>query len=409
MISYGRVLLVDDEQRILEGLRRTLQPEFETEIARGPEEGLAAVADAGPFAVVVSDLRMPIMDGVQFLSKIKAMSPDTIRVMLTGQADINAAIASVNEGEIFRFLTKPCPPMIFRRTIGAAIEQHRLITAERDLLRNTLMGAVTTLTEILSVLHPEAFGHSFRIKRYVMRMAEGWGGGDAWQFEVAAILSQIGCITLPSDICDRAFAGIELAEEEQRVFNLHPSAAAEFLKRIPRFESVAQMIAGQLKPYVAFEEDIAGVEGRLIAAGAQMLHAAVDLEKLRRKRLNWNAAIASMRKREADYNPMLLDILERGGDPFASWTIIPRTVSQLESSMVADQDIVSRNGVLLARRGEQLSLPSLERIRRLAAHAGVDEPIQMRVPAQPALTSAASLRAANHRRAPLPEHSWSAL
>ncbi len=383
-------------------------PEFETEIARGPEEGLAALADSGPFAVVVSDLRMPVMDGVQFLSKVKAMSPDTIRVMLTGQADINAAIASVNEGAIFRFLTKPCPPMIFRRTVSAAIEQHRLVTAERDLLRNTLMGAVTTLTEILSVLHPEAFGHSFRIKRYVMRMAEGWGGGDAWQFEVAAILSQIGCITLPADICDRAFAGTELTDEEQRIFNLHPMAAADFLKRIPRFESVAQMIAGQLKPYRDFEEDIAGVEGRLIAAGAQMLRAAVDLERLRRKRLNWEAAIASMRKRDADYNPIFLDVLERGGDPFASWTTISRTVSQLESSMVADQDIMSRNGVLLARKGEQLSLPSLERIRRLAAHAGVDEPIRMRVPAQPAPTSAANLRAANHRRLPLPEHSWSA-
>src|ERR1700678_2824249 len=291
MSNYGRVLLVDDEQRILEGLRRTLQPDFIAEIARGPEEGLAAIAEAWPFAVGRSDLRLPMMDGVQFLARVKAMSPDTIRVMLTGQADINAAIGSVNEGEIFRFLTKPCPPMIFRRTVSAAIEQHRLITAERELLRNTLMGAVTTLTEILSVLHPDAFGHSFRIKRYVMRMAEGWGGGDTWQFEVAAILSQIGCITLPSDICNRAFAGFELADEEQQVFNLHPTAAAEFLTRIPRFEAVSQMIAGQLKPYRDFNEDIAGVEGRMIAAGAQMLRAAVDLEKLRRKRINWEAAI----------------------------------------------------------------------------------------------------------------------
>jgi response regulator RpfG family c-di-GMP phosphodiesterase len=409
MISYGRVLLVDDEQRVLEGLRRTLQPEFETEIARGPEEGLSAISGAGPFAVIVSDLRMPVMDGVQFLAKVKTLSPDTIRVMLTGQADINAAIASVNEGAIFRFLTKPCPPMIFRRTIAAALEQHRLVTAERDLLRNTLMGAVTTLTEILSVLHPEAFGHSFRIKRYVMRMEEGWGGGEAWQFEVAAILSQIGCVTLPADICDKAFSGAEMTEDEQSVFNLHPIAAAEFLKRIPRFESVAKMIAGQHKPFSDFDEALAGVEGHLIAAGAQMLHAAIDLERLRRKRLKWEGALASMRRREGEYNPLLLDALERGGDPFASWTIVPRTVAQLESSMVADQDIVSRNGVTLARLGEQLSLPSLERIRRLAEHAGIDEPIMMRVPAQPEPTSAATLRASNHRRPPLPEHSWSSM
>jgi response regulator RpfG family c-di-GMP phosphodiesterase len=409
MLNYGKVLLVDDEQRVLEGLRRTLQPDFQVEIARGPEEGLDVMTESGPFAVVVSDLRMPMMDGVQFLSRVKAISPDSIRVMLTCQADINAAIASVNEGAIFRFLTKPCPPMIFRRTVSAAIEQHRLVTAERDLLRNTLMGAVTTLTEILSVLHPEAFGHSFRIKRYVIRMQEGWGGGEAWQFEVAAILSQIGCITLPSDICDKAFAGSELADDEQRIFNLHPQAAAEFLRRIPRFESVAQMIVGQHKPYADFDEDLAGVEGRLVAAGAQMLHAAVDLEKLRRKRLPWESAIATMRRREAEYNPALLDALERGGDPFASWTTVSRTVAQLESSMVADQDIVSRNGVVLAKRGEQLSLPMLERIRRLAAHAGVEEPILMRIPAQPAPTSAVNLRSVNRRRSPLPEHSWSSL
>jgi response regulator RpfG family c-di-GMP phosphodiesterase len=409
MNSYARVLLVDDEQRVLEGLRRTLQPEFDAEIAHGPEEGLDLMAEGGPFAVVVSDLRMPMMDGVKFLARVKTTSPDTIRVMLTGQADINAAIASVNEGEIFRFLTKPCPPMIFRRTISAAIEQYRLITAERDLLRSTLMGAVTTLTEILSVLHPEAFGHSFRIKRHVIRMEEAWGGGEAWQFEVAAILSQIGCIALPLDICDKAFAGTELAEDEQRVFDSHPMAAAEFLKRTPRFESVAQMIASQRKPFGEFDEDIAGVEGRLIAAGAQMLHAAIDLEKLRRKRLKWDAAIASMRKREAEYNPIFLDALERGGDPFESWITAPRTVSQLEAAMVADQDIAGRNGLVLAKKGEQLSLPSLERIRRLAEHVGIDEPIQMRIPAQPERTSAANLRAANHRKAPLPEHSWSTL
>lgn len=382
MNGHGKILLVDDEQRILEGLRRTLQPEFEAEIAHGAEKGLEIMAEA-PFAVVVSDLRMPVMDGVQFLSRVKALSPDTIRVMLTGQADINAAIAAVNEGAIFRFLAKPCPPMIFRRTISAAMEQHRLITAERDLLRNTLMGAVTTLTEILSVLHPEAFGHSFRIKRYVIRMEEGWGNGDAWQFEVAATLSQIGCITLPADICDKAFAGADLTEDEQRVFDLHPLAAAEFLKRIPRFESVAQMIAGQQKPYCDIDEDLAGVEGHLIGAGEQMLHVAVDLEKLRRKGLGWEAAIASMRSRATEYDPALLDALRRGGDPFASWTTVPRSISQLESSMVADQDIVSRNGVMLARLGEQLSLPCLERIRKLAAHAGVDEPILMRIPAQP--------------------------
>jgi response regulator RpfG family c-di-GMP phosphodiesterase len=409
MNNNERILLVDDEQRVLDGLQRTLQAEFSTQIANGPQEALEAITADGPFAVVVSDLRMPFMDGVQFLSRVKAIAPDSIRIMLTGQADTNAAIASVNEGAIFRFLTKPCPPMILRRTIAAAVEQHRLVNAERDLLRNTLMGAVTTMTEILSVLHPAAFGHSFRIKRHVMRMEEHWGGGSAWQFEVAAILSQVGCITIPSEICDKAFAGTELSEEEQRIFEMHPKAAAEFLKRIPRFECVAEMILAQHKPYCAFDEDLAGMEGRLIASGAQMLHCALDLERLHRKGLKWNAIFSSMRKREAEYNPILLDALERGGDPFLTWAVAPRTVAQLEPGMAAGQDIVSRNGVTLAKLGEELSLPSLERIRRLALHAGIEEPLFMRIPPQPPPTAAAALLADHLQKRPQAEQSWTSI
>src|SRR5208283_567097 len=140
MNDKEKILLVDDEPRVVQALQRALRSEFHIEIAGGPEAGLQVLARDGPFAVVVSDLRMPVMDGIQFLSRVKAASPDSIRVMLSGQADLNAAIAAVNEGNIFRFLTKPCPPATLGRVLEAALEQYRLITAERELLQNTLMG-----------------------------------------------------------------------------------------------------------------------------------------------------------------------------------------------------------------------------------------------------------------------------
>jgi DNA-binding NtrC family response regulator len=102
-----RILLVDDDPNILDGFRRSLSREFLMETALGAELALKLVAENGPYAVVVSDMRMPGMDGVQFLSKVKAQSPDTIRVMLTGNADMDTAVHAINEGSIFRFLNKP--------------------------------------------------------------------------------------------------------------------------------------------------------------------------------------------------------------------------------------------------------------------------------------------------------------
>src|ERR1700730_10145589 len=104
-----RILCVDDEPNVLQAFERQFRKQFELHTAIGPERGLQAVAENGPFSVIVSDLRMPGMNGIEFLTRAKLMAPDTVRVMLTGQADLNATIAAVNQGNIFQFLIKPCP------------------------------------------------------------------------------------------------------------------------------------------------------------------------------------------------------------------------------------------------------------------------------------------------------------
>src|SRR5579862_9816129 len=99
-----KILLVDDDSNVLSGYRRILSREFQIETALGGEPALKLVLENGPYAVVVSDMRMPGMDGIQLLSKVKSESPNTIRVMLTGNADLDTAIEAINEGAIFRFL-----------------------------------------------------------------------------------------------------------------------------------------------------------------------------------------------------------------------------------------------------------------------------------------------------------------
>lgn len=103
-----RILLVDDEPNVLSALARQLHPLYQVSLTPSPEEGLLLLEREGPFAVVLSDMRMPKMDGATFLKHVRERSPDTIRLLLTGHADLESAIAAVNEGQVFRFLTKPC-------------------------------------------------------------------------------------------------------------------------------------------------------------------------------------------------------------------------------------------------------------------------------------------------------------
>lgn len=133
-IETPRVLCVDDEPAVLEGLMNQLGELYQISTAVGPTEGLRMVSESEPFHVVVSDLRMPMMDGTQFLGRVRSISPETVRVLLTGYADVEAAIAAVNHGHIFRLLTKPCAPDTLRRAIDDCLKQYRLETADRRLL-----------------------------------------------------------------------------------------------------------------------------------------------------------------------------------------------------------------------------------------------------------------------------------
>ena len=126
-----RILFVDDEENILAAFRRQLRNQFAIETVSRGQLALDILSTTGPYAVVVADMRMPVMDGVEFLTRVKEISPDTVRVMLTGFADLTTAIDAINDGNIFRLLTKPCPTDILVKTLGDALEQHRLIAAEK--------------------------------------------------------------------------------------------------------------------------------------------------------------------------------------------------------------------------------------------------------------------------------------
>jgi DNA-binding NtrC family response regulator len=120
----NRILFVDDDSNILDGYKRQLRKKFNIETAEGGEKGLEAVNNNGPYAVIVSDLKMPGMDGNQFLAHVKEISPESTRILLTGYADLKSAIEAINTGRIFRLLTKPCDKIDLIQTLENGIDQY---------------------------------------------------------------------------------------------------------------------------------------------------------------------------------------------------------------------------------------------------------------------------------------------
>jgi DNA-binding NtrC family response regulator len=145
-----KILFVDDDPALLAACRRLLGGRFDLDTAQSGEAGLAKLMEDGPFGVVVADQQMPEMDGVEFLAVVKQRAPDTIRIMLSGNADLQAAIRAVNEGSIFRFLTKPCQPASLARALEDALAQRRLGLAEKELLQKALSERPKQLTDSLS-------------------------------------------------------------------------------------------------------------------------------------------------------------------------------------------------------------------------------------------------------------------
>ena len=274
-----RTLFVDDEPHVLSALRRQLCNLFDIDTAACGEEGLEVVTSRGPFAVVVSDYRMPGMNGVTFLSKVRDVSPDTVRVVLTGHADMEAAIAAVNEGNVFRFLTKPCPAFNLIRVLQACVAQHHLQISERELLEQTLSGAVAMLTEVLGLVSPDAFGRATRTKDCVVHVATTLRLPASWQYEMAALLAQIGLISLTPDTLTRALGGLTLSHAEREAVAAHPRVASSLIAHIPRLDLVAQMIARQFDALPAAPASVEGLVAEAPATiGARLLQLATALD-----------------------------------------------------------------------------------------------------------------------------------
>ena len=355
-----RVLCVDDESRVVEGLVLHLRRDYQVFTASSGAEALKTLKQMGGAAVVVSDMRMPGMDGATLLHHVLQFFPDATRILLTGEPGRDAAVSAVNKAQIFRFLTKPCPPDVLKAAVEAGVIQHRLVNAERSILKETLNGCIKVLMDVLAITNPVAFGRANRVKRLAMEFAARLECKEFWQLEAAAMLSQIGYLSLPAELVEKLYYGETLTAEEKTLASGVPDVVSSLLENVPRLEPVIQILIALHWT----DEQIARLGDGTIGLGTRILGLVLEYDTLVTQGHAVDIAIQTLRARASRFGASLID-------QFATHVGARSSIKELremplrvvQPGMTIMQDIRTHMGTLLVARGFEVTGLFLERAR----------------------------------------------
>ncbi|MFH0901255.1 MAG: HD domain-containing phosphohydrolase [Pseudomonadota bacterium] len=400
-----KVLFVDDEVETAAMLSRFASGHYSVATAFDATEGFATLSHEGPFAVVVSDLNMPGTDGLTFLAQVQASWADTVRVVLTGTANLAKAILAINNGHVFRFLTKPCSKEQLLAALEACAEQYRIVTAEKMLLEKTLLGTVKSLTDILSLASPAAYGRSTRVKYQAAKLiaymssatgysSDGYGYGsrrpgtgrrqanpyhDAlkkrWEIELAALLSQLGAVGLPADVAQRLYLGKPLTPPETRIAERIPATSSKVVANIPRLEGVRRILEYQQKGFDGSGIPADNVAGEALPLGSRILKILLDYDSLETRGMDKETALSTMKKLRA-YDPVLLNFFAVCMGMPAREEVREVPLSALRPGMRFAEDVIATNDVLLAARGLEVTPAIMAKIESWQ-HIGLKRPIRV--------------------------------
>ena len=360
------LLCVDDEPAILDGLRRQLRGHFRVTTAPGGIEALNVIESAPePFAVIMSDMMMPTMNGAEFLRRARAAAPNSVRVLLTGQADIQSAAAAVNGGAISRFLTKPCNGDELVTTLNDCASQYALSLMEQDVLERTVRASIDALAQTLALAAPAVFARVTRIQRTVRQLAEATQLAEQWAVEVAVTLSQLGAVTLPDECLASLETGKYSTPKERLLASRVPGISISIIERVPRLEPVCTMIAE------AFAEDF---DSEAALPASAILKTAFALDLLEARPTPRDEAIEMLRTTLPATIHSLLDHV----GPSDERAIVDIDLATLVEGLEIAQDVYNHAGVLLVGRGSVSTPTMIARLRNCLASGQTEDRVRVR-------------------------------
>jgi response regulator RpfG family c-di-GMP phosphodiesterase len=382
----NRILFVDDDPNLLAAFQRNFRKQFVFDTAVGGSEALLLVQTDGPYAVVVADMNMPGMNGIELLERVQTRSPESVRLMLTGNADQQTAVDAVNRGAVFRFLNKPCPPEELAKAVEDALKQYEIQRIERELLDGTVSGSVRMLTDVLGMVAPDALGRGQLLRESMSRIIGATNAAPAWELELSAMLMNIGYAVVPPHMLRKLGAGVDLLPQERRILQRTPQVGHDLLAGIPRLQTVARNILYQATHFdgTGFPED--GLAGASLPLGARLLKILNDRLDLENDGVVKIRALEAMRAREGHYDPVLLEQCFGCMSDFMATTITkerPVLTLQIRHLVPGDvlvSDVLMRDGPTLLRAGGTLTAMIIRRLLNFSELGEVQEPIFVQRP-----------------------------
>lgn len=407
------VLCVDDEPNILSALRRLLRPSgYRVLVAESGAEGLELMASE-QVDLVISDMRMPNMDGAAFLAAVKAGWPDVVRILLTGYADMASTIDAINRGEIFRYVTKPWVDSDMLLTLRQGLERKALEADKRRLealtqqqnetlrqlneslevkvqartaelqkanerLKNSFLNSIKIFSSLIELRHPALAGHSRRVAAMGRSLAlkVGMDAKAAQEVFLAGLLHDIGKIGFPDKLLAKPVR--TMAFDELQVYNKHPLAGVHALMAFDELGTAARMIRHHHERYdgQGFPD---GARGNDIPLGARVLAVANDFDSLQigtfsAQQFTPKEAKQIMEKdRGKRYDPLVLDALFEltGAPPAPPLREVRLRLPELKPGMVLTRDFVSREGALLLGADHKLDAKLIEKMQAYEASEGL--------------------------------------
>jgi CheY-like chemotaxis protein len=380
-VHKDKVLLVDDEPNVLHGYKRGLRQRFDVHTAEGGERGLEEIAQNGPFAVIVADMRMPVMDGVQFLKKVKRLAPDTTRMMLTGNADQETAMQAVNLGSIFKFLTKPCTSNDLIAALSLGVRQYKLVTAEKEILEKTLSGSIQLLTELISVSEPTLIAKAEKIREFVQQVAPAFDIDNQWEMEMAAMLAPLGALTQPPELRQKMGEMQSLTDTEREAVLEIPGISSKLLSHIPRMENVASLT----RVSVGMPDDRAASSSTTESQPLDMkvMKVLSDYVELTLRGMSEDDVFGALIARNTVYDievaQKIRQIVEEGRiqHGMANMVSLEVRIKHLLNDDILKQDVLSLDDRLLLSRGTKITNVYLARLNNYRRLVGIQEPIQI--------------------------------
>lgn len=365
----GKTLMVEGSANPLGSIPQALSKRFNLEAVVGLEDALKAVRQNGPYAVILTDLKMPKRDGLAFLSAVAAAQPETVGILMVSNAEALQAQAALAENQIFRYVLKPASVDTLARHLDAGLSQYKLQTAEQSFLQDTLHGAIQALTDVLSLANPAAFGRALRIQGLVHRLSKAILIPQFWEVDMAAMLSHIGCVSLPKAVLEKLGAGKDLAPDERKLFDSHPTIGAGLLSNIPRMGLVAEIIQKQHARFDAVPP-----------FGAQVLKVVLDYDTLANRGQNSGAILARMRATKGIYDPELLEAFEATIPVDTGYVRRRVSMRELKANMILEENIVSVDGMLLLAKDAELNESNIYRLIESTHSFEIVEPVSVLVP-----------------------------